>query len=335
MEIQINSRPVDFELSGEKTIAEVVNSIADWTKNRNLVFAETAINNHYYPVDKIPDIPIDDIDTLNCIVLSKADIVVSSMNECMEYCARSREFFKKAIAEGAIEAGEIENAAAGIDWISEVLGKISDLLGINPHEIKYKDDNISFYVERIISFKNSLIKNKKKTEKLLQSIEDDIEIFSEISNIFKMLLMSGDMNSLVIQSTDSPDVLLRTLSGIKDDIHAQLKNLEEIAVLYQTGNDRAGAEKLDLFINFIFNYKRACFQIVSVFGIDPEKVAADGISLNKKNSEIKDHLNNIIKAMENNDIISLSDILEYEMKSSLENLDTYIDALVGYIEKKV
>jgi hypothetical protein len=333
MEIQINNCPVDFELNDEKTIGEVVNSIVDWTKNRNLIFTETAINNNNYSIDRLPDIPLDKIEILNCFVQSKADVVISSLNACIDYCAKSREFFTKSITDGKLDAVEIENAAGGVDWIIEVLGKISDLLGINLNEIKYKDDIVALYIDKFINFKKSLINNKKNIKKLFKSIEGDIEIFSVISDILKMLLMSEQMKSLVVQSIDSPDVLLKTLRSIKKEIPAQLKNLEEIAVSYQTRNDQDGALKLDHFINFIFNYSRACFQIASVFGADPEKIIIDGISLSKKNDEIKVHLDNIMEVMENNDIISLSDILEYEMKSSLENLEIYIDTLIDFTEK--
>jgi hypothetical protein len=334
MEIQINSCPVEFELSGEKTIGEVIGSIVDWTRNRNLIFTETAINNNNYSIDKIPDIPLDEIRTLNCIVQSKADLVISSINACIDYCAKSEEFFRKSVSESNASTKEIENVATGIDWIVELLTKISDMLGIDLTGIKYKDDPVQLYIDKIIKFKTGLIGNKKNSEKLLQTIEGNYDIFSAISSILKMLLISENMKALVIQSIDSPDVLMKTLIGIKDEIPNQLKNLEEIAVSYQTRNDMAGAEKLGLFINFIFNYSRACFQIASVFGVDQEKVIIDDISLSRKNDEIKDHLDNVMKVMENNDIISLSDILEYEMKSSLENLGVYIDALITYIEKR-
>ncbi len=162
-----------------------------------------------------------------------------------------------------------------------------------------------------------------------------MEIFSIMSSILKMLLMSENMKSLVIQSIDSPDVLINDLINIKKEIPAQIKNLEEIAVSYQTRKDEIGSEKLELFINFIFNYSRTCLQVATVFGVDLEQVIIDGNSLSEKNNEIQNHLNNIMEVMENNDIISLSDILEYEMKSSLENLEIYIDTLIDFIKRSV
>jgi hypothetical protein len=335
MEIQINNCPVDFELSNEKTIGEVINSIVDWTKHRNLIFTETSINNSNYSIDKLPNISLDEIETLNCFVQSKADVVISSLNAGIDYCAKFQQYFKKSIADGKIDVNEIENASAGIDWITEVLGKISELLGVNLNEIKFKDNYIPFYIDIIIDFKNNIKNYKKNINKLLKFIDKEMEIFSIMSSILKMLLMSENMKSLVIQSIDSPDVLINALINIKKEIPVQIKNLEEIAVSYQTRKDDIGLEKLEFFINFIFNYSRTCFQVATVFGVDLEQVIIDGNSLSEKNNEIQDHLDNIMEVMENNDIISLSDILEYEMKSSLENLEIYIDTLIDFVKRSV
>jgi len=46
-------------------------------------------------------------------------------------------------------------------------------------------------------------------------------------------------------------------------------------------------------------------------------------------------LNEIAEVMENQDIISLSDILEYEIKEALANIDKYIDAIIDYSVQKV
>ena len=334
MEIQINDCPVDFELINEKTVGEVVDSIVDWTQQRNLIFTETSINNSCYSIDKIPDIPLDKVEILNCFVQSKADVVISTLNAASEYCIKADKFIKNSITEGNFDTNEIENIAAGVDWIIEVLVKICDLLGLNINEFKYKDEPLDYYVSSLKKFTSGIYESKTENNKLISSINKNLEIFTVVNDILKMLLMSENMRELVVQSIDSPDVLLDTLKEIKKQIPSQIKNLEEIAVSYQTRNDNTGAEKFDNFINFIFNYTRTCLQIAPVFGIDLEKIIIDDISLNRKNNEIQDHLNNITDVMENNDIISLSDILEYEMKSSLENLEIYIDALIGVIEKK-
>jgi hypothetical protein len=332
MEIQINNCPVDFEFKKEYTINDVINFISDWSSKKNLIFTEVAINNSTYSVDNLPNVSISTVKTLNCFVQSKADLIITSLDAGVDYCSKVQKFLKESIASGKVSLDEIKNISAGIDWVVEVITKISDLLNVDVNEIKYKDNSVAYYFERLIVFKKD-IQSNVNPDWLIEYISKNNEIFPIVSGILKMLLMSENMKSLVIQSIDSPDILLKSILNIKNEIPVQIKNLEEIAVSYQTRKDDLASEKLKLFIDFIFNYSRTCYQIAPVFEIDLESLKVNDIPLSGKNSEIQTLLYNIIDAMENNDIISLSDILEYEMKSSLENLGAYIDLLINAIEK--
>ena len=55
MQVLINDCPVDFELQQDKKISDVIISISEWTRDRDLVFYELYIDNDYYPVDSAPD----------------------------------------------------------------------------------------------------------------------------------------------------------------------------------------------------------------------------------------------------------------------------------------
>ncbi len=330
MEIQINDCPVDFKLDGEQTINEVIKSISCWTQQRNLIFTEAEINDQNYSIDHVPDIPINKISILNCLVQSKADTIISSMDAGIDYCSRVFNYFNKSVTEKKIDTSEIKNIITGIEWIVEVIGKISDLLGLNIQDVRYNDNQAVFYINSMIAFKNNI--QRLKNNKLMEFISREKEIFPAISNIFKMFLMSENMKSLVIQSIDSPDILIKSLYKVKEEIPVQIKNLEEIAVSYQTGKDDIASKKLDHFIDFIFHYSRICYQAAPVFEIDLADITVDNMSLEKKNLEIQGMLYKIKDVMENNDIISLSDIFEYEMKPSLENLEIYVDSLLNFLK---
>ena len=123
MEIQINHYPVDFKLEGEKTITDVINSISEWTQQRDLVFTEAVINKENYSIDNLPDIPLDDIRILNCFVQSKAEIIITSLNAGADYCSKIQKFIDKALSQDNIDNSEISNIISGIDWLTEVLNR--------------------------------------------------------------------------------------------------------------------------------------------------------------------------------------------------------------------
>ena len=90
-------------------------------------------------------------------------------------------------------------------------------------------------------------------------------------------------------------------------------------------------DQLFQFIDFIFDYTRTCYQIAPVFNIDLREIVVDDLSLDDKNRELQNLLHDTLEVMENNDMISLADILEYEIMESINNIDKYIDILLENI----
>ncbi len=59
-----------------------------------------------------------------------------------------------------------------------------------------------------------------------------------------------------------------------------------------------------------------------------------GISLLDRNRRIQDMLNETIEIMENQDYISLSDILEYEIRPLVSDLGVFMDLLLSSVREK-
>jgi len=84
----------------------------------------------------------------------------------------------------------------------------------------------------------------------------------------------------------------------------------------------------------MFNYTRTCYQISPVFDISLKDIVVGEESLEERNREIQILLNETVDIMESNDMISLADILEYEIVESIENLENFIDLLLEKIVNK-
>ena len=128
----INDCPVDFGLESEKNISDVINSVSAWTRERDLVFYELYIDDSLYPIDAPPDMSLDEVGVINCIVQSKADIVFSSADEAIRYCDRVEAFTGRAGETGGWSAGDRADLVTGVSWLLEVLCKVSGLLGVDP-----------------------------------------------------------------------------------------------------------------------------------------------------------------------------------------------------------
>ncbi|MCP4135527.1 MAG: hypothetical protein GY754_31450 [bacterium] len=333
MEVLINDYPVDFELEQERTVPDFMQSIITWAAERDLIFLEVYLDGEYYSPDNVPNMELEKIDSMNCIIQSKADMVYSTINEGARYCDRVIDFVDRSVEEKNVDISHARDLAPGIDWLVEVLYTVIQLLGLDIGDIKYTDREVIKYIDDLNRVKDELlsIDNEKA---LLDFLGDQGQIFFVMKDIFRILLGSEEMQVLIRQSIDSPDTLFTSLRTIKEDLPGQLKNIEEVAIAYQTGKDREASGKLNIMIEFLYRYTRTCFQVPPVFKIDAASIVVEGVSFEEKNSHLKDLLSEVTEILENNDIISLADILEYEIVPALESLEEYIDLLLEEIGGK-
>ena len=331
MEVQINNCPVNFELENEKTVSDVIESMNKWITERALVFTEAMIDDKNYFIDELPDIPIGNVKQINCIVQSNADIVISSLNEGIDYCNKAQHFMDSSIKDEKPDLSQVESLFEGSNWLIEVFRTVIQLLSMNAEEIKYKDKEIAEYLNDLDKFKDEIL-TKKDTISTIELFKTGSNLFTAIENIFRMMLISDELKSLIIRSIDSPDSLVKSLFELKENIPGQLDNLEETACAFQAGKDYEASEKLQAFTDFVFQYSRTIHQISAVFEIDLSKITVNEIDMNEKNAEIQNLLTEIVNVMENDDIISLSDILEYEMKPLFEDLNQYVEMIIEIIQ---
>ncbi len=328
MEVHINDYPVDIELENEKNITDLVQSISEWARERDLVFYRVYIDEMPFTIDEIPDVDLNTLKKVNFIVQSRADIVFSTMHEGILYADRVLDFIENTAEAKDVSEEEMRNVVTGMSWITEVLRKVIQLLGLEPEEIGYRDGDLAGYIAMMDTAADSIADNGIDDE-TFHSVKD---VFKNIKEIYRMLLLSEDMKNLVIRSIDSPDVLIQMTINVREDLENQLENIERAAVAFQTGRDQEGAERLNKLVDFLHTYIRTCYQIAPVFNINPAEIEVEGLSLEEKNNRLNELLMETVDIMENGDIISLSDILEYEIKPALEGLDRYIDIILEMLQ---
>lgn len=329
MEVRINNYPVEILLENEKTARDVVNSIAEWINQKNLIFSAVDIDGKEYSIEDAPLTPVEEIKVLNCIVQSRADVVYDTVNEAIVYCDRVVDFLFN-LEDNAMDDDELEDIVSGIEWLQEVFSSISNLLKMKPEEVKFRDKNVAFYLSKLDELKHRIITFLSEMEETGEiDIEEDL--FTDLKEILAMFLVSEEMKRLVIESIDSPDVLINSLKEILQKLPEQKKILEQAAVAYQTGNDNQGMEELFRFIDFMFFYTRTCYQAAPVFDINLSEIVVNGITLEERNRELQTMLNETMDIIESNDMISLADILEYEIMELVGNLDEYIEQLLNKI----
>jgi hypothetical protein len=330
MNILMNGYGVDFTIDNEKNVKEICNSILEWTKQRDLIFTDMYIDGDLFTMDTLPDKELSAVGSINCIVQSKADLILSTLHEAVTYCERILNHIHDVEASGKSDLSQREALTRGISWMIDAYHIIFAILVLDEKEIKYLDKTIDYYFASLMDCGKS-IESVKDISEFKKILFENKALFETIKSIFKMLFLSDSLKKLIVKSLESPNQLIEGLKTIKNEIAEQVEKLESASVMFQSGKDAEGADIMQSFIDFIYRYIRLCHQISPVFGIDPAEISSGDDTMEKTNSAIYSYLEEIVSVMENSDIISLSDILEYQMKPEVEKCAPFIELVLDKI----
>ncbi len=318
MEIQINGHPVEFTLEKEKNVKEVVNAVSQWARERELIISEVQLGDEIFSMDDVPERAIENVQIMNCIIQSKADLVADSIYEATEYCGRVIEYIDGGEKGTPPSNGDLGKIASGLDWLLEVSKKTMALLGISIKSAKHRDKSAEQLFESVGKMSKAIESGETDRAVILDELKN---ILADFRDFLRIVLLSDEVRRAIITSIDSPDTVAGMLAQILNDIPYQKQNLENSAASYQAGRDPEGSAGVEKFIDFIYRYFRVCHQIKPVFNIDPVNVSSGDLTLTEKNDAINELLNQMIQSLENNDIIGLTDVLEYELVPALDDIE--------------
>ena len=331
MKIQINNQDVDFLIEQENSLEDIVEVMLDWCANRGLVLYTCFADEIEFLPEEIPDLLTEDIKVLNFDVKSQAEVLTGSFIQANLYCNKLIDLAKEKLENeelsDLLDGSTLSDVENGLGWIADLLDSTAGILFLDLEKPIYKTFSLSDIISTIENYRG-----KYSSLSEAGALKEAVEIAHEAQEFLSILAMSSEMNDFLIKSMDSPDMLLSTLFEIKNSFPNTLDNIEQIAILFQSGKDGEAIEKLNEFTEFVYAFMKICAQFPPIFDVSLKDVIKDDISLEEKNEELKDKLFEMATAMENNDMIGLADILEYEIKPLVEDMESYIDILMSKVE---
>jgi len=137
---------------------------------------------------------------------------------------------------------------------------------------------------------------------------------------------SDEINMLM----DSPrNIIVAALEEADNDIPRIVENLKNVAAHLQTGSRRAA---FSLFSQCIEQWKQVInlFRIAeSVIGVDTKELVIEGRTLDNVQTELLELLVETKKSMQEDDAVTLSDLLEYELAPNVEQQRDIIRHLIS------
>lgn len=208
--------------------------------------------------------------------------------------------------------------------MGDILRKVFSLLELSADEFVYQGESAGARISRLDGIAEAVAEKDA-------SLADYSRLFQDLRGIIRLIATGPAMRDIIVKSIDSPSSLLQSLESARSAAPAMVASLEDISALFQSGADAKASEKLQSFIEFLHGYTRLCHQVGPVFSVDLAAVEADGVSLAEVNAGLELLLREIVTVMENDDIISLSDIIEYEVRPQMEKAIPLLDRLAGMI----
>ena len=322
MQVSINGHEIDFALEAEKNASDVISSINAWANERGLILCNVSADGVNIDIDST--LSIDTINKIEFNIQSRADLVIDTLNEVGAYCDKILRF----IANDKIKTTSSDDLSGGLDWLVDVFSHVFLLLQTDCDKINYLGKPISHYLKNL---KEIAVSTREKGNVEFVTKTD---LFNDIKKISKIILTCDNMRDLISKSIDSPDTLISAIESIKADAPTQISLLEEISALYQSGKDADASEKLQQFVDFIYGYIRLSYQIKPIFNLNLDDIIVSSESMQSINDNINTLLNEVATVLENNDIISLSDLLEYELMPQIEKIPLVIEELSAFLAKK-
>lgn len=288
MDIIIDSEKIAFELEKENNIGEVIHGITSWLNENGRLVISTQIDGIKLKDNQLTqDIPLDGELSFN--TAPYRDIMITSLKKTEE----SLSLFSKAVE---------KNNIALIKKMLNPMAIISDLQTFLPSpEIAILEKQIKHYLSL----------NKPDETVLIEAQKSLIQSFT----VFRYKLIER-INEFI-----QPVAELQKVNLFLKKIN---ENIEQIPVNLQTGKAAEAINEITQFTEAIEKFNRTLFLL-------PEKVTEKQLigdmPLDKFLEELMPILSELAEGFNNNDIILIGDLMEYEIAPRLKNIINFIDSV--------
>ncbi len=327
MQFFINGQKLNITLDGSETISSVFEGINSWCENSGFVINKIMINEKYefYSVDeKIFDTfkNKDDIKDVHIEAISNFEYAYGSFIDIVDYVRR----LASADVDNNINVADI---VIGANMVIDGIPRTTFLLGatLEKYDIIGEIKIFEARIERLKEFEN----NK---EAAIKCFINDVQPFLR-DTFLKILLDILDDVEIALLMSISSDITannaLYRIGTLSSFIEPLTHVIDDIVSYIQIGDDRQGFIKIEKFSKSIEVIFSIISKVLNVYELKYEDITYNGEGFVSFIEEINSHMTAIVEAFDNNDYVTVADILEYEVKEKIDSLGNYM----AIIEKTI
>lgn len=188
-------------------------------------------------------------------------------------------------------------------------------------------------LEKIIA----MLDHKADSEnKIVSSIVvDDVVMSGENENTLNAKL-ARDIQKLEIAIEAESVLVLRALNESAEYLPQLAQGLDDISLLFQAGNRNEAFDKFTQCLSGWIQIIQLFRSLEKIRNLDYTEIKlSDGTSVKDNNSKLLELLEETKVAMENDDIVALSDLIEYELSPVAQKQTEVVSGIIAAVEKGV
>lgn len=333
MKVYLNDKEFEITLEKETTLYEVVKPIEEWCNRSGLLISEFSINNNDMTFDIVEkedlNIDVNEVKDLHIYALTYSEYAMSSLASIVEYIEKISDIVPETLT--IKTALDISN---GLMWIIDSLPRTIYLLKMNIEDLSV------MHIIKMLEVKKERIEAlvKEGNDKNIKDFfANDFKPFLKDKVIVKMnnLKIDSEINTLLSLSANiNKNNSLYSIGSVDKYILLMISMLDNITLFLQTGNDKEAFALLEKFSSGISAISKIIHTSTSLHSINMRDIVLDNLDLSSLINIFNTSMKNVLESFANEDYVSVSDILSYEVKEQLESLVKYPALIEATIERK-
>ncbi len=317
MDILINDEKLEYTLENEKSLNEVIDCVEEWVLQNGRVISSISADDEGI----LPDYPlktlhkeINGISVLKIQTLSPTEYALHTLETIGEYILDLKTRY--------LQSAGIENHDAileGLTLVENGLSGVCNLLIIKDFAVL---DGNGVSLRKMLGDLNASI---QKYEKRYINVDDFPETAGILDGLLsvlpKMVTWGVVKNSMLMQELEGSDLFFKSaLSDLCSVTQASVDKFEKIGRNLQIGSDAPALNDI-LFVTDLLD------ELVFILGLFmqehrdwADKIRVSGRSIQETIEGISDGLKEIEESFKSGDMVSVGDLIEYELKPLYEDV---------------
>lgn len=318
MEIYVNDHKLDVNLENERTMGDVFQGVSKWVETNGKYIVSCFADGRDFGIQEMGGLDYANFRRMDFIIGEELDVLVSGLEELDRYVDN---IGNTLVGRDSLTEGEARDLAEGMIWIDSIITSAKKLLKLRLDTIRPMGKGKN--VEEILDSLHARVTHLETVESLESFLEDlrDLKLF-----------ILDLRNRTAILDLDK-EKLLEIVKEYSENMAAIQRDFISVNEHFQAGRDPKATEILTHSINRLNTLLTALISLKNTHpDLKIESIRVGEEELSQFNQNLNEVLLQIVTALENQDIVSAGDILEYELPDYLERFQPFLNQIIEKIE---